>query len=129
MQEQTPSFIDLNIINEPIQTTHDSSIWTAAIGSTSSLTTNNTTFDDTLMRSLIVSFCISTYFFFFDNVANSTSAYEIISYANNIKSTLKRTISCESNDDESFATSINDLYLTDENISVGKLQITINYNA
>lgn len=81
------------------------------------------------MRSLIVSFRISVIVFFFDDVVNSTSAYEIISYANNTKSTLKRTISCESNDDESIHTSINDLYLTDENISVGKLQVKINYNA
>jgi len=59
---------------------------------------------------------------------NSTSAYDIVSYANNVKSTLKRTISCDS-DEKSIVTSINDFYLTEENLSQGKLQITINYNA
>ncbi len=63
----------------------------------------------------------------FYNVANSTSAYDILSYANNMKSTLKRTISCDS-DNESIVTSLNDLYMTEENIGLGKLQITINYN-
>ncbi len=63
-----------------------------------------------------------------NNVANSNSAYDIVSYANNIKSTLKRTISCDS-DNESIITSLNDLYLTEENLGSGKLQITINYNA
>jgi hypothetical protein len=63
----------------------------------------------------------------FYNVANSTSAYDILSYANNMKSTLKRTISCDS-DNESIVTSLNDLYMTEENVGLGKLQITINYN-
>ncbi len=63
-----------------------------------------------------------------NNVANSNSAYDIVSYANNIKSTLKRTISCDS-DNESIISSLNDLYLTEENIGLGKLQIKINYNA
>ncbi len=63
----------------------------------------------------------------FYNVANSTSAYDIVSYANNIKSTLKRTISCDL-DNESIGTSLNDLYMTEENVGTGRLQITINYN-
>lgn len=47
------SFIDLSIINEPLKNNNDSSLWTPAVGSISSLITNDTTYDDTLMRSLI----------------------------------------------------------------------------
>lgn len=61
-------------------------------------------------------------------LANSNSAYEIVSYANNIKPTLKPTIVCDS-DEESASTSLNDLYLSEENLGRGKLQTTINYNA
>jgi hypothetical protein len=50
-----------------------------------------------------------------------------VSYANNIKSTLKRTISCDL-DNESIGTSLNDLHMTEENMGAGRLQITINYN-
>ena len=124
------SFIDLTTINEPLKNNNDSSLWMPAVGSISSLVTNDTTYDDTPMRSLILSFLLFFIFlqFSFNNVANSNSAYDIVSYANNIRSTLKRTISCDS-DDESIVTSLDDLYLTQENIQLGKLQITINYNA
>ena len=61
-------------------------------------------------------------------LANSNSAYDIVSYANNVKSTLKRTISCDSDDESTFA-SMNDSCQSRENIGLGKLQITINYNA
>jgi hypothetical protein len=121
------SFIDLNILNEPLKNNNDSSLWTPVVGSISSLITNDTTYDDTLMRSLIFSFLLTFLEFSFNNLANSNSAYDIVSYANNIKSTLKRTISCDS-DDESIAASVNDLYMSKENIGSGKLQITINYN-
>lgn len=62
------------------------------------------------------------------HVANSNSAYDIVSYANNVKSTLKRTISCDS-DNESTLPSLTDSCQSRENIGLGKLQITINYNA
>ena len=121
------SFIDLSIINEPLKNNNDSSLWTPVIGSISSLVTNDTTYDDTLMRSLMFFFVLTFLEFSFNNLANSNSAYDIVSYANNIKSTLKRTISCDS-DDESIAASVNDLYMSKENVGSGKLQITINYN-
>ncbi|CAF0908954.1 unnamed protein product [Adineta steineri] len=108
-QDPMASCIDLSTINEPLKTTNDSSLWTPAFGSISSLVTDGTIYDDTLMP-------------------NSNSAYDIVSYANNIQSTLKRTILCDS-DDESIVTSLNDLYVTEETIGSGKLQITINYNA
>lgn len=65
---------------------------------------------------------------FLINLANSNSAYDIVSYANNVKSTLKRTISCDS-DDESIETLSDELYMTEENIGSGKIQITMNYKA
>ena len=124
------SFIDLNPINAPSKTPHANNLWTPAAGSISSLITTNTTYDEIPMRSLIVFLRLRKFFIncLFFNVANSTSAYDIVSYANNVKSTLKRTISCDS-DEKSIVTSINDFYLTEENLSQGKLQITINYNA
>jgi len=57
------SFIDLSIINEPLKNNNDSSLWTPAVGSISSLITNDTPYDDTLMRSLILSFLIPIIFF------------------------------------------------------------------
>ncbi|CAF3353132.1 unnamed protein product [Rotaria sp. Silwood1] len=108
-QEPMASFIDLRTINESLKNNNDSNLWTPAVGSISSLVTNDTTYDDAPMP-------------------NSNSAYDIVSYANNIKSTLKRTISCDS-DNESIGTSSNELYMTEENIGSGKVQITINYNA
>ncbi|CAF0949331.1 unnamed protein product [Rotaria sordida] len=107
--EPMASFIDLNTINESLKNNNDSNLWTPAIGSRSSLVTNDTTYDDPPMP-------------------NSNSAYDIVSYANNIKSTLKRTTSCDS-DDESIITSSNELYMIEENIGAGKVQITMNYNA
>ena len=65
---------------------------------------------------------------FSSNVANSSSAYDILAYAQNVKSTLKRTISCDS-DNQSIVSLTNDFYLSEEKIAMGKLQITINYNA
>ncbi|CAF5075990.1 unnamed protein product [Rotaria magnacalcarata] len=102
------SFIDLNTINQSLKN-NDSNVWTPVVGSISSLATNDTLYDDALMP-------------------NSNSAYDIVSYANNIKSTLKRTISCDS-DNESVLASSNDLHTTEENIGPGKVQITLNYNA
>jgi hypothetical protein len=52
------SFIDLSTINEPLKNNNDSSLWMPAIGSISSLITNDTAYDDTPMRSLILSFLI-----------------------------------------------------------------------
>ncbi|CAF0815587.1 unnamed protein product [Adineta ricciae] len=100
-QEPRTSFIDLNTIDDVVKNV---SLSTPAFGSVSSLVTNDTTHDVTLMP-------------------NSNSAYDIVSFANNIKSTLKQTVLCES-DEESIG---NDL--TEENLGCGKLQITINYNA
>jgi hypothetical protein len=52
------SFIDLHTIDGSLKNNNNTSLWTPAVGSISSLVTNDTTFDNTPMRSLILSFLI-----------------------------------------------------------------------
>jgi len=57
-QEPMASFIDLQTIDGSLKNNNNRSLWTPAVGSISSLVTNDTTFDNTPMRSLILFFLI-----------------------------------------------------------------------
>lgn len=55
------SFIDLKTINDPQKYNHEGSLQTPAVGSLLSLVTNDTTYDDVPMRSLIYSIYCFTF--------------------------------------------------------------------